>query len=172
MCEPLVVSFATNDRYRYWGERLIEQCTRLGIEHHVEFLEPWCSNKRQACLYRPEWMLGVMERANRPLVWFDADGDILEPFGIPDEPAGFVDNPWKHRWPQNPVAAAVFMVRPQGVELLHAWKEQCDRWRPGEYGSHMRLCSVRNVVENGDMTPFVRGKVLIRVGAGRKEKYL
>lgn len=160
-----IVSFATNDHYREYGERLIGQCEALGLDHRVEFFEPW-AEKRETCLYRPEYMLDVMD--DRPLVWFDADGDILEVFDIPERPAGFVDNPWGDE--RNPVTAGIFMVRPEGRALLEAWRNTCAEWSPGEIGSHRRLCWVRDVVVSADMTPFVRGKIVLRGAAGKDER--
>lgn len=155
--KPIIVSFATNDRYRVYGERLVERCESLGLDHHVEFLEPW-ANKRKTCIYRTYYLCDLMKEYNRPLVWFDADGDILESFDIPDGVAGFVRNPFKH--PYNHICASIFMVR--DPDVLDRWKFYCDQWKPGEIGSHRRLCWVANEIDWNDMTPHVKGKVIVR----------
>lgn len=166
--DPLIVSFVTNDGYRVYADRLREQCSRVGMDCHVDILEPFAETKREACLYRPQWMLDLLARFRRPLVWFDADGDILEAFDIPDAEAGFVDNPWRH--PDNPVTAGIFMTRSAG--LLEAWRDSCAEWRPGEIGSHRRLCWVMDTVDWQDMTPHVKGRVVLRGAAGTDERRL
>lgn len=154
---PLIVSFATNDRYGEHGERLIARCEELGLDHHVEFFEPW-ADKRETCIHRPDYMLRLLREYRRPLVWFDADGEILRPFEVPNGPAGFVRNPWDH--PHNHITAGIFMMRDEMP--LRIWKDYCDQWQRGEIGSHRRLCWTADRIKWADMTPYVEGKVIVR----------
>lgn len=98
-----------------------------------------------------------MEKYHRPLIWFDADGDLLEWFAVPDG-QGFVKNPFEH--PHNHITAGIFLIRDSHV--LDRWQYYCDLWKPGEIGSHRRLCWVADEIDWTDMTPNVTGKVIIR----------
>lgn len=165
---PLIVSFATTDHYQRWGEKLIDNCNLVGMDHHVDFIDPFSQSKRETCLHRPQYLLDLLDRYDRPLVWFDADGTILKRFEVPDGPCAFVDNPWRH--PDNPITAGIFMVRRSAQAMLERWSDLCAQWRPGDFGSHRRLCWVRDEFDYEDMTPMVRGKVVLRGAAGKDER--
>lgn len=173
---PLIATFATTDpHYQAHAERLGRQAADLNLSCFIERLAPWTDNKRAACCYRPRWILNQIDRLG-PLLWFDVDGDILAPIEIPDGfDVGLAENPpfWRRKCPENTVTAGLmFFNDTDGSRgFLERWAELCEQWKPGEPGSHRRLCRTREEVEyrEFDLTPHVTGRVVLRGAKGERE---
>lgn len=73
-----VISFYTRDwLYPDYAQRLIEDCDRLGLQHHI--VEKPSTNKYVGnCQIKPFFIQECMERFQSPVLWMDADGSILQ----------------------------------------------------------------------------------------------
>ncbi len=74
----ILVSFYTKQTiYEKEVEDLAASCQALQIEHYIEAREDLgCWEKN--CNQKPQFILECLERFNRPLLWVDADGIVLQ----------------------------------------------------------------------------------------------
>ena len=83
---PTIVSFYTpNWEYPAYAARLRASCARLGLPHVIEELPDrggWLANGWQ----KPAFILEKMEQVQRPLLWVDADNELVgAPTGLRDD---------------------------------------------------------------------------------------
>lgn len=174
---PTIATFATDQpHYRKHARRLRGQLDACGMPGLIDPLPAWTDDKREACLYRPQWILDRLDKFG-PLLWFDVDGDLLAPIDIAREDwdVASVRNPafWRERNPQNQITAGIigFNDTPRARDFLREWAYLCSMWRPGTFGSHRRLCQARHTVDYRelDITEKVAGRVVLRGARGRME---
>jgi predicted O-methyltransferase YrrM len=88
MSLPLVISFYTPDNeYKDWVKTLIASCKKFGLEHEITevnlaALKTWHAR----CAHKGKFMYFAMKRHNRPLLWLDADSEIVAHLDIFDDP--------------------------------------------------------------------------------------
>ncbi len=74
--KPLIVSYYTKETlYEKEVEDLIDSCDKLGLDHDIIGIEnrgSWSAN----CCYKAEFILKMLEKHQRPVVWTDADSVI------------------------------------------------------------------------------------------------
>jgi len=73
-----VISFYTkNTIYEKEVEDLAASCRALEIDHYIEARED-LGNWEQNCCQKPLFILECLEKFNKPLLWVDADGVVLQ----------------------------------------------------------------------------------------------
>ena len=85
MVSPLVISFYTIDTpYQKEVERLRASCERFGIEHHIAGL-PSRGRWEHNCAMKGLFIRDRLEEFRRPVLWIDADGEIVAPLEYFDD---------------------------------------------------------------------------------------
>lgn len=172
----MIATFATTEpHYQHHADRLAGQLRALGLDFVLEHMAPFAGSKRETCCHRPQWIRRQLDE-HGPVLWFDVDGDVLAPIDVPDGyDVGLAANPpvWRRRRPENPVTAglAFFNDTAPARAFLDAWAALCAAWRPGQPGSHRRLCQARTQVDYRELvlTPHVARRVVLRGGRGTTE---
>lgn len=76
---PVVISFFTvGTPYEEEVQRLRASCERFGLDYLIAAKEPrnsWVQN----CAMKGPFVLEQLERAQRPVLWIDADGEVVAP---------------------------------------------------------------------------------------------
>lgn len=81
---PLYTSFYTED-YATYADNLVRSFDRFGLEHYVR-AAPDLGSWQRNCQYKPRWLWDVMTRnLGRPVVWVDADAEVLHFPGLFDK---------------------------------------------------------------------------------------
>jgi len=121
---PLVVSFYT-DEYAEFASTLIASCERFGYDCEVlaadlRELRDWRSRVAQ----KGPWLLAAMQRHDRPLLWLDADSEILL------RPDLFDDPPFDFACCRAPCSgffrSGTLYVRPAALPLLERCAFRCE----------------------------------------------
>lgn len=121
----LVVSYYTPD-YLPHAKRLRQSCIRAGLAHWIEPVEDlgqWEWN----CARKPFFILRAMDCSDGPVLWVDADGEIMRPFGFgPDVNLAM----HKERRPQTRDqmrcrSGTVYVAGTAGRTLVKAWMGRC-----------------------------------------------
>jgi hypothetical protein len=122
---PVVVSFFTHD-YAGHANRLRDECSAIGLEHHIVYHQPigeWIDNTR----IKGRIVLDAIKKHNKPVLWVDADSSIhRHPDLFTCLDADFAAK-LKHS-PDRPFAVGHlwFNNTPKGREFLQLWAEECD----------------------------------------------
>lgn len=73
---PLVISFFTqNTPYQWHADALIKSCKELDIDHDVEGI-PSAGSWEINCAFKPIFILKMLKKHKRPLLWLDCDATI------------------------------------------------------------------------------------------------
>lgn len=84
--KPVVISFYTPDWcYAQHGGRLLDECAGLGLEHYIEARQSAGGYLQNTC-QKPTFIRECLERFDRPVLWIDVDGSILQHPVFFDEP--------------------------------------------------------------------------------------
>lgn len=76
--DPVVISyFTTGTLYEKEVEALRISCEALGLEYRIEGIAPFGKWHEHTC-YKPIYILQKMEELKRPLLWIDADAQIVQ----------------------------------------------------------------------------------------------
>tara|TARA_R100000458_G_scaffold16324_1_gene13982 strand:+ start:8150 stop:8737 length:588 start_codon:yes stop_codon:yes gene_type:complete len=125
---PLIVCCHTGeDLYKSGAERLRKSAEIYGYETYIEEVESrgsWHAN----CALKPSFILKCAERFNRPLIWIDADGEIMDRMYLFENPYFDFAAPWdplaKFEWFCS--GTLYFDVRKQSViNFLREWEFNC-----------------------------------------------
>lgn len=74
---PILISFYTDDWcYPEHAARLTEECKRLGLDHHIERRESAGGYLENTC-QKPTFIRECLDRLDRPVLWIDVDGSII-----------------------------------------------------------------------------------------------
>lgn len=129
---PLFVSYFTEKTlYEKESSDLIASLKKFGLEYDVCAVPnfgSWSAN----CCHKPQFLLDMLEKHNRPLVWTDIDSVVVkEPIFFDDCYADValrindqVDPDDKAK-----VLTGTFFVNntPSAKKLLQLWKKECER---------------------------------------------
>ena len=125
---PLIVCCHTGeDRYSRDCKRMVDSAHANGYETHVEVVEckgSWHAN----CAMKPTFLLDCAEKFNVPLIWIDADGEILRRLDAFHDPNFDFAVPWdpqrKFEWFCS--GTMYFDIRKSRViDFLQEWKVDC-----------------------------------------------
>lgn len=76
--DPVLVSYFTkNTLYEKEAERLRLSCEKFGLEYRIEGIEVFGKWHEHTC-YKPLFILQKMEELKRPVLWVDADAEIVK----------------------------------------------------------------------------------------------
>jgi hypothetical protein len=90
----IVTSFYTNNgKYPALAARLRASCERLAIRHHIVEL-PDNGDWKSSNNFKPHLIMSTLLDNREPVLWCDADCEILAPPEIPDS-ADFAEYNWK-----------------------------------------------------------------------------
>ena len=129
---PLFCSFYTNQKYEaLCHEILVPSLLRFGLDFSVEErpdLGSWEKNVRQKAPYLSHMLL---EHPDRPIVWVDADAEIVAlPKLLLSMPADvdMAAHVWTHRWDGVPElwSSVLFLRRPARPVML-AWSDENEK---------------------------------------------
>ncbi len=130
MQDPIVISFYTYKTfYEKEAARLLSSCDRVGLEHQIVGIDPFGKWHEHVC-YKPFFIYKKLLELKRPLLWLDADAEIVRkpPFQF-EQPIGircFDCYPPEH--PNYLFASTIYVdYQPQIVELMKAWGEECQK---------------------------------------------
>lgn len=86
--KPVVISFYTDQEYYVkHAARLQKQCEALGYHHYIanrKYGDNWLEN----CRKKPAFILEMLKKLNRPILWVDVDCEILRPLDFE------ISKPW------------------------------------------------------------------------------
>jgi len=78
MTFPVIISFYTRGTpYEDEVKNLIESCRKFDLTSEIEGIDSFGSWELN-CAYKPFFILKMLEKHNRPLLWVDADGMFLK----------------------------------------------------------------------------------------------
>ncbi|HEV8397063.1 MAG TPA: hypothetical protein VGQ37_22430 [Vicinamibacterales bacterium] len=139
---PIVSFYGDIDDSRYYStcaRRLVAQCDRLGIAHHVverRYGSDWIANVKA----KPTFLREMYDELGVPFLWVDVDCDVLRYPADAEELScdwGVVPKPG-----QLYVCDCVHFVGHsfRARALLDRWIERCSA--PGTAGSHSGFCNI------------------------------
>ena len=122
----LLASFYTPTwEYPANARRLAGECGALGIDYHIEE-RPDQGAYFANCRQKPVYLLELMRKYNRPLLWMDVDGSVYRKPVMPME-VDFAARPMaKYRKRQWHVGTLFFNATPGALALLERWVEYLD----------------------------------------------
>ncbi len=75
---PVIISYFTKGSlYEKDAKQLQASCERFGLEYLIEGIEPFGKWHHHTC-YKPTYILQKMETLKRPVLWIDADAEIVQ----------------------------------------------------------------------------------------------
>lgn len=126
---PLIVSFYTkNTLYEKDAARLRASCEQFGFPCQIEGVEPFGKWHEHTC-YKPTFILKLLKKFKRPLLWIDADGKIVQKY--PEDPFNsdislrtFDHFPEDH--PCYLYTATMYIdYNPRTLSLIESWEDKC-----------------------------------------------
>lgn len=82
MNKPIIISYYTGDEYySQHAVRLKAQCKSFGYECHI-IKKRYGNNWLRNCQRKPEFILEMLKRLNKPVLFIDVDCEIVRPFDI------------------------------------------------------------------------------------------
>lgn len=129
---PLFVSYFTeNTLYEKESADLIASFKKFGLEYEVAAvpnLGSWSKN----CCYKPAFLLEMLEKHNRPLVWTDVDSVVVKDPVFFDECYADIAlriNDQLSTDDKAKVLTGTFFINntPSAKKLLQLWKKECER---------------------------------------------
>ncbi len=128
---PLIVSYFTkNTLYEKDAARLRRSCEQFGLPFQIEGIEPFGKWHEHIC-YKPIFILKKLKELKQPLLWIDADGEVVEklplqPFDCDLSIRTFTHFPKDH--PSHLLTATIFIdYTPESLSLIEAWAEACQQ---------------------------------------------
>ncbi len=129
MKPPLVVSLAWGDRYVRAAEKLEESCHTFGLPVSIQFRDLPPKHPEEAKRMKPELLLRALVEDHGPVMWIDADSEVVAPLVFPDgiddcDMAAFRTNLWE--------STVLFCNRtPATFRTLDAWGARLmgDTWK-------------------------------------------
>ena len=127
---PLVVSYYTEGTpYEKEATDLASSCLEFGIEHEISKvpnLGSWSAN----CCYKPEFLLNLLEKHNRPLIWTDVDSVFVNKPIFFDTCKSDIALKINHDLPVDAkskiLTGTLFINNTAAVKkLLRFWKDDC-----------------------------------------------
>lgn len=83
MSDPIIISYYTRGTpYEKEAEQLRLSAEKFGFEYRIEGIEPFGKWHEHTC-YKPTFILQKMEELKRPVVWIDADAEIVQKPSFP-----------------------------------------------------------------------------------------
>src|SRR5579872_3889653 len=125
---PIVVSYFTrNTLYEKDAEQLQLSCERAGLEYRIEGIDSFGKWHEHVC-YKPHFILKMLQELKRPLLWVDADAEIVQKPPLPptsDLSLRIFDHfPPDH--PSHLFAATIYCnYNPQTITLIEMWGNLC-----------------------------------------------
>lgn len=129
---PLFVSYFTeNTLYERESADLIASFKKFGLDYEVVAvpnLGSWSKN----CCYKPTFLLEMLEKHNRPLVWTDIDSVVVRDPTFFDDCYADVALRINDQLPTEDkakVLTGTFFINntPSAKKLLQLWKKECER---------------------------------------------
>lgn len=129
MTVPLIVSLAWGDRYIRAAEKLEDSCFKFELPVQITFKNTHPGDVRNAKRLKPEILLKALVSDRGPVMWVDADAEIVAPLVFPagiDEcdVAAFRTNCWE--------STVLFCNRTSGAfRVLDLWAKRLsgDDWQ-------------------------------------------
>lgn len=100
MKTPLVVSLAWGEKYVKAAEKLEKSCDKYGFPVEITYKVGTPSDPREAKRLKPELILKALVSDSGPVLWIDADSEIVAPLQFPKgaetcDMAAFRTNLWE-----------------------------------------------------------------------------
>jgi hypothetical protein len=129
---PRIVSFYTvGTGYQLEVERLIASCATWGLRSDIVGI-PSQGSWELNCAYKPFFLLEKLREWNEPLLWVDADAEIVRspsPLSCFDSDLALYTDPDLDPHHRSKVRSGTIFVNatPGGTELVKAWASECHR---------------------------------------------
>jgi hypothetical protein len=136
MDAPLVISFATRGPYEQHLPRLAVSLEKFGLPAAIEVIEPrpggWAGN----CSYKSAFIRDRLVKYNRPVLWLDADAEVVAPPVLLMGPTQFDFACYLHR--ENQVLSGTLFLKPTGavLALMERWVHECEQ-QPTQWDQKM-----------------------------------
>lgn len=124
-----IISYYTrNTLYEKDAARLRTSCEKFEFAADIEGIDPFGKWHEHIC-YKPVFILKKLKELKQPLLWIDADGEVvekfpLEPFDCDLSIRTFAHFPKDH--PCHLLTATIFIdYTPESLSLMEAWAEAC-----------------------------------------------
>ncbi len=116
---PLIVSFYAGDAcYEVYAQRLRRGCEALGLDHLIVKLSTHLDTWVEITNLKGRFLRHVMRKVARPILWVDADGEVLQlPTLLIDTDVDFAVFARTRKWKWKPIGR-----RP--MELPKGWPDQ------------------------------------------------
>jgi hypothetical protein len=129
-----LISFYT-PLYEPLAMRLKASCKKWNIPYYIAPLESQASWEEN-CSLKSRFVLETLERLKTPLLWVDADAEILQPlpFFFPYDLATVIHEELPHEHPSKVVSCVIYTsYTPKVIETLKKWIERCDAYGGKEW---------------------------------------
>jgi len=129
---PLIVSYYTlGTGYEKEAQNLIRSCKKLGLQTDIVGIlskGKWEEN----CAFKPKFLLKMLQKHKRPLVWVDADAVILKPpklfESLSCDIAIYINDSLPIEDPSSLLSGTIYLNYTKEAEaLLKAWDEECQK---------------------------------------------
>lgn len=131
---PTILSFYTkNTGYETEASYLIASCKKLGLPFEIEGIDS-LGNWRENCSYKPRFILSKLLLLQKPLLWIDADGMIIQKPELLKELKGDFAIPMSPQLPTHHpdyvyAGTLFFKPTPKTFKTLSHWVKACDESR-------------------------------------------
>lgn len=141
--KPVVISFYTNNAYYVkHAARLVAQCERLGYHHYIvnrKYGDNWLEN----CRKKPMFILEMLGKLNRPVLWVDVDCEILRPLDFE------IGKPWANmiRAGDGQPQSNVHYVEPSAANraFIATWIQTM---RENNLGDHLAFVRIHHLLDS------------------------
>jgi len=148
---PLFVNYYTLDTgYEQEVKNLIQSCEKLSLETDFVGIDSKGSWEHNCC-HKPQFLLKMLEKHKRPIVWIDADAVILKkPLFFDSLECDIAlriydDLPLEH--PSKVNTATVYLQNTEQVkELLKLWEARCHYVLENKIGGSWDQSALRDVL--------------------------
>lgn len=164
----VVATFATQGKYEELASRLHAQCVQLGIKADVTVEAPPEGTKSVrdwACRQKPRVIRAALEKHKRPVLFIDADDELLAMPSFPVCDVGYILNPEKKVIATHLEVASFgyYEPTPAAFAWLDDWQAEIDRGTPDHRAyqcTYTRFVGTRQHPGTfADVTAYVRGAI-------------
>jgi hypothetical protein len=128
--DPVVVSYFTRGTcYETEAEALRLSCEQVGLEYRIEGIEPFGKWHEHTC-HKPIYILEKMKELRRPIVWIDADAEVVKRpvFDFDCDIGVRICDAYPADHPSHVYAGTVYLDwNEKALAFVEAWAAECRR---------------------------------------------
>ncbi len=155
----MIISYGTKNKHSASVKRLRKSCDNLNVPNIIILKDDSLfKDERSKYLYKPTFILEMLEALNEPVIWMDADSYLIARPKISHYPYdfGYVKSPPNsHKW----FADSCHIHTPSNIPFLKKWKELCLEEKG--HSDHTQLIRAFDALENYftplDVSKYMKG---------------